>query len=56
MINGHFIPTLVKFSRMDTVIILPPIPTLSFLGGYFGEKDLIKINAFDARSKNGLGI
>jgi iron complex outermembrane receptor protein len=23
--------------------------------GYFGEKDLIKINAFDARSKNGLG-
>jgi iron complex outermembrane receptor protein len=26
-----------------------------FSGGYFGEKDLIKINAFDARSKNGLG-
>ncbi|MDZ7689611.1 MAG: TonB-dependent receptor plug domain-containing protein [Balneolaceae bacterium] len=26
-----------------------------FSGGYFGEKDMIKINAFDARSKNGLG-
>ena len=26
-----------------------------FSGGYFGEKDLIKINAFDARTKNGLG-
>ena len=26
-----------------------------FSGGYFGEKDFIKINAFDARSKNGLG-
>ena len=26
-----------------------------FSGGYFGENDLIKINAFDARSKNGLG-
>lgn len=26
-----------------------------FSGGYFGEKDLIKINAFDARSRNGLG-
>lgn len=26
-----------------------------FSGGYFGKKDLIKINAFDARSKNGLG-
>lgn len=26
-----------------------------FSGGYFGDKDLIKINAFDARSKNGLG-
>jgi iron complex outermembrane receptor protein len=26
-----------------------------FSGGYFGEKDLVKINAFDARSKNGLG-
>lgn len=26
-----------------------------FSGGYFGEKDLIKVNAFDARSKNGLG-
>lgn len=26
-----------------------------FSGGYFGEKDLFKINAFDARSKNGLG-
>lgn len=26
-----------------------------FSGGYFGENDLIKINAFDARSQNGLG-
>lgn len=26
-----------------------------FSGGYFGENDLIKINAFDANSKNGLG-
>ena len=26
-----------------------------FSGGYFGEKDLIKVTAFDARSKNGLG-
>ena len=26
-----------------------------FSGGYFGEKNLFKINAFDARSKNGLG-
>ncbi|NBC81882.1 MAG: TonB-dependent receptor [Bacteroidetes bacterium] len=26
-----------------------------FSGGYFGEKDMFKINAFDARSKNGLG-
>ncbi len=26
-----------------------------FSGGYFGEKDLIKLNVFDARSKNGLG-
>ncbi|SMO49933.1 TonB-dependent receptor [Gracilimonas mengyeensis] len=26
-----------------------------FSGGYFGEKDMIKINAFNASSKNGLG-
>jgi len=26
-----------------------------FSGGYFGEKDLIKLNIFDARSQNGLG-
>ncbi|MEP2771714.1 MAG: TonB-dependent receptor [Fulvivirga sp.] len=26
-----------------------------FSGGYFGEKDAIKITAFDSRSKNGLG-
>jgi len=26
-----------------------------FSGGYFGENDMIKINAFDAGSKNGLG-
>ncbi len=26
-----------------------------FSGAYFGEKDLVKINAFEARSKNGLG-
>jgi len=26
-----------------------------FSGGYFGEKDMIKINAFDANSKNELG-
>lgn len=26
-----------------------------FSGGYFGEKDLVKINAFNARSRNGLG-
>lgn len=26
-----------------------------FSGGYFGEQDLIKLTAFDARSKNGLG-
>lgn len=26
-----------------------------FSGGYFGEKDAVKITAFDSRSKNGLG-
>lgn len=26
-----------------------------FSGGYFGENDMIKVNAFDAGSKNGLG-
>jgi len=26
-----------------------------FSGGYFGEKDVVKLNIFDARSKNGLG-
>lgn len=26
-----------------------------FSGGYFGENDMVKVNAFDARSKNGLG-
>ncbi|MGD2034568.1 MAG: TonB-dependent receptor, partial [Bacteroidales bacterium] len=26
-----------------------------FSGAYFGEKDVVKINAFDARSRNGLG-
>ena len=26
-----------------------------FSGGYFGENDMVKINAFDAGSKNGLG-
>ncbi|MDX1628057.1 MAG: TonB-dependent receptor, partial [Fulvivirga sp.] len=26
-----------------------------FSGGYYGEKDIVKITAFDARSKNGLG-
>jgi iron complex outermembrane receptor protein len=29
--------------------------SLFFSGGYFGENDMIKINAFDAGSKNGLG-
>lgn len=26
-----------------------------FSGGYFGEKNLVKLNVFDARAKNGLG-
>ncbi|MEL7832646.1 TonB-dependent receptor [Fodinibius sp. Rm-B-1B1-1] len=29
--------------------------SLFFSGGYFGENDMIKLNAFDAGSKNGLG-